>query len=115
LIFYFKSSPTYCKGNKKLESGIWYRTAKQVKNTGQFNLDHNLDSLPLIDRELTKWRLYAYENGNYRYTPGTYIMSSRDCWWRKNGGCSFCSWTTLYPQFRVRSVFKVLDEIGDTD
>jgi len=93
----------------QLEPGIWYRENKQIKNTGTFTLDHDLDRAPFIDRELTKWELYAFENGNYKRTPGTYIMSGRDCWW---GKCSFCSWTTLYPRFRVRQVDRVLDEIG---
>ncbi|MDD2751791.1 MAG: radical SAM protein [Candidatus Omnitrophica bacterium] len=92
-----------------LEAGIYFRQDSQILNTGKFKLNHNLDSLPFIDRELTKWRLYAYENGNYKRTPGTYIMSGRDCWW---GRCSFCSWPTLYPNFRTRSVVSVLDEIG---
>ncbi|MFH1317489.1 MAG: cobalamin-dependent protein, partial [Candidatus Omnitrophota bacterium] len=91
-----------------LESGIWYREENQIKNTGEFKLDHDLNSLPFIDRELTKWQLYAYKNGNYRQTPGTYIMSGRDCWW---AGCTFCSWVQLYPKFRVRKAEKVLDEI----
>jgi radical SAM superfamily enzyme YgiQ (UPF0313 family) len=39
-------------------------------------------------------------------------MAGRDCWWRKNNGCTFCAWTVLYPQFSVRSVNNVLDEIG---
>jgi radical SAM superfamily enzyme YgiQ (UPF0313 family) len=91
-----------------LEPGIYYRENGQVKNTGNFQLNHDLNSVPFIDRELTKWQLYAYENGNYKRTPGTYIMSGRDCWW---GKCSFCSWPQMYPQFRVRSVQNVLDEI----
>lgn len=92
-----------------LEPGIYYREQAQVKNTGLFRLEHDLDSLPFIDRQLTKWQLYAYENGNYKKTPGTYIMSARDCWW---GKCTFCSWPTLYPKFRSRSSKNVLDEIG---
>jgi len=40
-------------------------------------------------------------------------MAGRDCWWRKEGGCSFCSWTTLYPQFSVRTPENLLDEIGE--
>jgi len=36
-------------------------------------------------------------------------MSGRDCWW---GKCKFCAWPTLFPEFRVRSVENVLDEIG---
>ncbi len=94
---------------EKLEPGIWYRQDGQIKNTGQFQLNHDLNSLPFIDRELTKWELYAFKNGNYKRTPGTYIMSGRDCWYHK---CTFCSWPTLYPKFRVRSVNNVLDEIG---
>jgi len=97
---------------EKLEPGIFYRDGKKIKNTGKFQLNHNLNKLPPIDRELTKWQLYAYQNGNYKYLPGTYIMAGRDCWWRKNGGCTFCSWTTLYPTWRVRGVENVLDEIG---
>ena len=93
----------------KLEPGIYYRENGQTKNTGKFQLNHNLNTLPFIDRNLTKWELYAYENGNYKNTPGTYIMSSRDCWWAK---CTFCSWPTMYTSFRSRSVENVLDEIG---
>jgi len=55
---------------------------------------HNLNSLPIIDRHLTKWHLYSQNNTNYKYKPGAYIMSGRDCWW---GRCTFCSWTTLFP------------------
>lgn len=73
---------------------------------------HSLDQLPLIDRELTKWKLYAFKNGNFKYTPGTYIMNARDCWW---GACTFCSWTTMFPgeKCRIRSVEMALDEIGE--
>jgi len=92
-----------------LEPGIYYRENGQVKSTGKFQLDHDLDLLPFIDRDLTKWQLYAYENGNYKRTPGTYITSGRDCWW---GRCSFCSWPQLYPTFRSRSVENVLNEIS---
>ncbi len=121
----------------RLEPGVWYRKAKQdtagqnkannsgprtavklsscqadeLKNTGHFLLNHDLDDLPLIDRELTKWYLYAYKNGNYKRTPGTYTYSARDCWW---GKCAFCSWTTLYPgkDYRKHSVKRQLDEVG---
>ena len=93
----------------ELEAGIWYRQDSQIRNTGSFKLNHNLNSLPFIDRELTKWQLYAYKNGNYKRTPGTYIMSGRDCYW---GKCSFCSWPQLYPTYRVREPGNVLDEIG---
>lgn len=70
----------------------------------------NLDQLPIIDRQLTQWQLYAYNNTNYKYKPGAYIMSGRDCWW---GKCTFCSWTTLFPGkcFRSFSVKHTINEI----
>lgn len=98
---------------EKLESGIYYRQGTKIKNTGKFSLNHDLNKLPFVDRGLTKWQLYAYENGNYKRTPGTYIMAGRDCWWRKNGGCKFCAWTVLYPTYRMRKPENVLDEIGE--
>jgi len=74
---------------------------KKIKTTGKPLLTHNLDELPFIDRDLTKWELYAYENGNYKYTPGTYVYSGRDCWWNK---CTFCVWDhTLNPPGTYRS------------
>lgn len=101
---------------EKLEPGIWHRVeaksqkpkANSYTNTGKFELKHDLNILPMIDRDLTKWQLYAYKNGNYKYTPGTYTMVGRDCWW---GKCTFCSWTTLYPNFRTRKPELLLDEI----
>jgi len=96
------------KRQDTLEPGIYYRQNDSIKNTGEFQLNHDLNSLPFIDRDLTKWQLYAYENGNYKRRPGTYIMSGRDCWYHS---CTFCSWPTLYPEFRVRSIENVLDEI----
>jgi radical SAM superfamily enzyme YgiQ (UPF0313 family) len=91
----------------------------QVLTGGDFDflllnlLGFQFEKLPMIDRELTKWQLYAYKNGNYRDTPATYIMAGRDCWYRKSGGCSFCSWASLYPQWKVRKVNDVLEEIGE--
>ncbi len=94
-----------------LEPGVWKREDGEVISTGHFRLDHDLNELPVIDRELTKWHLYSEKNGNYKYLPGTYTMVARDCWW---GRCSFCSWTTLYPgrDYRTRTPESLLDEIG---
>ena len=94
----------------ELEPGIWLRKDGQVTSTGAFACKHSLKGMPHIDRELTKWRLYSEKNGNYRRLPGTYIMSGRDCW---HGKCTFCSWTTLYPNFRARDPIDVVDEIGE--
>jgi anaerobic magnesium-protoporphyrin IX monomethyl ester cyclase len=97
---------------KTLEPGIWYRDGESFRNTGQFKLNHNLDNLPHIDRDLTKWRLYSERNGNFKVTPGAYTMAGRDCWWRKDGGCTFCSWPTLYPVFRTVKSERLADEVG---
>jgi radical SAM superfamily enzyme YgiQ (UPF0313 family) len=93
-----------------LAPGIWYRQGEAVVNTGPFRLDHSLSRAPWIDRDLTQWRLYSEKNGNFRRTPGTYIMSARDCW---HGRCTFCSWTTLYPTFRSREAIDCVNEIED--
>ena len=74
-----------------------------------FALEESIADAPWIDRELVNWELYAKKNGNFRRTPGTYIMAGRDCW---HGKCTFCSWTTLYPKYRVRKVADVVDEIA---
>jgi radical SAM superfamily enzyme YgiQ (UPF0313 family) len=99
----------YLSKGAALESGIWLRENGAVRNTGPFNLDHDLNTLPLIDRDLTKWWLYSQENGNYKRLPGTYTMAGRDCWYHK---CTFCSWTTIYPKYSVRTAKSLLDEIG---
>jgi anaerobic magnesium-protoporphyrin IX monomethyl ester cyclase len=69
-----------------------------------------LELLPIIDRQLTQWHLYAYNNSNYKYKPGAYLMSGRDCWW---GKCTFCSWAALFPgeHFRMFSVKHTISEI----
>ena len=73
-----------------------------------FALRDSIADAPWIDRDLAHWELYAKKNGNFRRTPGTYIMSGRDCW---HGKCTFCSWTTLYPKYRVRDPIDVVNEI----
>ncbi len=97
------------KYGEALEPGIWYRQGEIIKNTGKFELNHDLNSLPFIDRDLSRWKLYSGNSGNYVRLPGTYTMVGRDCWYHK---CKFCSWTTLYPKFRVRTPESLLDEIG---
>ncbi len=92
----------------KVPTGIYYRKKGEIVGSGKFELRHDLDELPFIDRELTKWDLYQKEY-NISRKPYFYIMSGRDCWW---GKCKFCSWPRMFPKFRVRSVENVLDEIG---
>ena len=78
------------------------------KGVYPFALRESLKDAPWIDRDLVHWELYAKKNGNFRRTPGTYIMSGRDCW---HGKCTFCSWTTLYPKYRTRDPIDVVNEI----
>ncbi|MEK7070829.1 MAG: hypothetical protein AAB966_03405, partial [Patescibacteria group bacterium] len=103
---------------EELEGGVYWRstnkdikakpkgisilkTKDKVYNSGPASLKHNLDTLPFVDRDLTKWELYAYENGNYKYTPATYMYSGRDCWWNR---CTFCVWDhTINPIGSYRS------------
>lgn len=93
-------------GKGELENGIWYRENGEVKNTNKYDLHkHNLDELPMIDRELTKWQLYAYKNGNFKHTPGSYMMSGRDCWW---GKCTFCL-TNETQVLTVNGVKSIMD------
>ncbi|MCX8092983.1 MAG: B12-binding domain-containing radical SAM protein [Candidatus Goldbacteria bacterium] len=96
----------YINRGEPLEPGIWYRENGDIKNTGNFKLNHDLNSLPFIDRDLTKWKLYGEKF--FKYAPYTYTMVGRDCPWAK---CTFCSWTTLYPTFRTRTPESLLNEI----
>ncbi len=104
---------------EELEGGVyWRKSDKAIKakpkltmklkngngivySSGPASLRHVLDTLPFIDRTLTKWHLYAYDNGNYKYTPATYMYSGRDCWWNR---CTFCVWDhTINPLGSYRS------------
>ncbi len=93
------------KGNKEVKAQpkgtAVLKNGKTVYNSGPASLRHMLDALPFVDRDLTKWYLYAYENGNYKYFPGTYMYSGRDCWWNR---CTFCVWDhTINPLGSYRS------------
>lgn len=98
----------YLDGKRALKRGFWYRKNGEIKNTGSPSFDENLDDLPIIDRDLTGSRLYNVEY-NIKVRPFAYTMVGRDCPYHK---CRFCSWTTLFPKFRVRSPGLLLDEIG---
>lgn len=122
--------------SEKLEGGIYWRSAdtgihadksdtrKQqlengdiIYNSGPPSLKHDLNKLPFVDRDLTKWKLYAYANGNYKYTPATYMYSGRDCWWNK---CTFCVWDHTinpigsYRSFTPERLFAEVKHVVDT-
>jgi radical SAM superfamily enzyme YgiQ (UPF0313 family) len=62
----------------------------------------------MVDRDLVQWKNYAFENGNYLQTPGTYATSViRDCMF---GKCTFCRYNGPDLTFSVLPVEKSLDE-----
>ncbi len=116
-----------------LEGGVWYRAGdKRIKQdpfkvekseggldlafSGVQKLKHVLDELPFVDRDLTHWEYYAYANGNYKYTPATYMYSGRDCWWNR---CTFCVWDHTmnpigsYRRFTPERLFAEIKHLVD--
>ncbi|MGI5826652.1 MAG: radical SAM protein [Patescibacteria group bacterium] len=95
---------------EKLEAGIWYRNHSSFSVHGSsFKLNHSLDELPPIDRDLTKWQLYAYKNSNFYRAPGAYTMFGRDCWW---GRCTFCvgGKTQIFTKEGLLPIKEIVDK-----
>ncbi len=105
--FFLLALARHLRDGSPLPPGVYYRDGDAVRDTGPFRLDHDLNDLPFIDRHLTQAHLYG-EKWRKR-TPFFYTMAGRDCPWAR---CTFCSWTTLFPRFRVRRPEHLLDEIG---
>jgi anaerobic magnesium-protoporphyrin IX monomethyl ester cyclase len=89
--------------------GLFIRkTDGQYRDTGHFRQVEPLEKSPIVDRDLVQWKNYAYENGNYLQTPGTYATSViRDCMF---GKCTFCRYNGPDLTFSVLPVQKSLDE-----
>jgi len=89
--------------------GLTIRVAEnQFRSTGNFVQVEPLDESALIDRELVQWKRYAYENGNFLQTPGTYATSViRDCVF---GKCTFCRYNGPELTFSMMSVERSLGE-----
>jgi anaerobic magnesium-protoporphyrin IX monomethyl ester cyclase len=80
----------------------------ELRSTGNFRQVEPLDKSPLVDRDLVGWKNYAYENGNFLQTPGTYASSViRDCMF---GKCTFCRYNGPDLTFSMMSVQRSLDE-----
>lgn len=78
------------------------------RSTGNFRQVEPLDTSPLVDRNLVQWKNYAFENGNFLQTPGTYATSViRDCMF---GKCTFCRYNGADLTFSMMSVERSLDE-----
>ncbi len=81
---------------------------KEYRDTGSFRQVEPVNKSPIIDRDLVQWKNYAYENGNYLQTPGTYATSViRDCMF---GKCTFCRYNGPELTFTKMKVSKSLDE-----
>jgi anaerobic magnesium-protoporphyrin IX monomethyl ester cyclase len=62
--------------------------------------------LPWPNRVFT--RAKDYTSGNYKFLPGTHIMSASGCWW---GKCTFC--VEKGEPYYVRRVPDIIDELKD--
>ena len=100
-----EESKKNCKADYIIEGGDWHKRVFEIINGAPWPENKGL---PHIERILTHWWLYAYKNGNFKYLPGTYIMSGTDCWYRK---CRFCSWAQYHKNYYLRPVDDVLQEI----
>lgn len=107
LIPYIEKNPDW-RNTCQIE-GFTIRVNKnKIRDTGAFRQVQPLEKSPVVDRELVQWENYAYENGNYLQTPGTYATSViRDCMF---GKCTFCRYNGPEFTFSKMSVKKSLDE-----
>ncbi len=88
--------------------GIVYRNNSEIINCGLFKQIEELDKSTIINRDLVEWKRYAYENGNFLNTPGTYATSViRDCIF---GKCTFCRYNGPEISFSKISINKSVDE-----
>ncbi|OHA68764.1 MAG: hypothetical protein A3D59_01115 [Candidatus Wildermuthbacteria bacterium RIFCSPHIGHO2_02_FULL_47_17] len=80
----------------------------EYRDTGSFRQVEPINRSPIINRDLVHWENYAYENGNYLQTPGTYATSViRDCMF---GKCTFCRYNGPELTFTKMKVEKSVDE-----
>lgn len=106
LLPYIKSNPNW-RQSCQIE-GLAFRDGDKTRSTGNFKQVEPLENSPIIDRDLVRWKDYAYENGNFLQTPGTYATSVvRDCMF---GKCTFCRYNGPDLTFSMMPVQKSLDE-----
>lgn len=97
-----------CQADYYLHGGKWFYEAFRIITTKEWDKSK---ALPHINRVASRWWLYAYNNGNFKYTPATYTMSSMDCWYRPKQPCTFCSWVNYHPDTSTRTVEDFLQEV----
>lgn len=88
--------------------GFSIRNGNTIRDTGNFKQVEELETSPIINRDLTHWKDYAYENGNFLQTPGAYATSViRDCMF---GKCTFCRYNGPDLTFSMMDIERSLDE-----
>lgn len=90
-------------------NGISFKKSDNTisKNTS-FKKIEKISKSEIIDRDLVQWKNYAYENGNFLQTPGTYATSViRDCTF---GKCTFCRYNGPELSFSIMDIQKSVDE-----
>lgn len=96
------------KKNLRLPGFTYKDTDGKIVDTGAFKQVETLERSPIVNRDLVQWKNYAYENGNFLQTPGTYATSViRDCMF---GKCTFCRYNGPDLTFSMMDVEKSLDE-----
>ena len=93
-----------------IKGGKWFYKAYKIITGKEWPISK---VLPHINREVSRWWLYAYKNGNFKHLPATYTMASLDCWYRPKQPCTFCSWTSYHPNTLTRTVDDFLQEVEE--
>jgi anaerobic magnesium-protoporphyrin IX monomethyl ester cyclase len=90
-------------------NGISYRKSdNSISKNTSFKKIEKISNSEIIERDLVQWKNYAYENGNFLQTPGTYATSViRDCTF---GKCTFCRYNGPELSFSIMDVQKSVNE-----
>jgi len=103
----------HLEGRGPMPKGVWWRDeAGAPASSGHHELRDELDTLPYIDRSLTRWRTYGEA---YLLPDVAYILTGRGCG-LGNGRvstCTFCIWQhALWDRTaRLRSPANVVGEV----
>ncbi len=101
------------KNSKNIDNlktnGITFKKKNgEISENFTFKKIEKISDSEIIDRDLVNWKNYAYENGNFLQTPGTYATSViRDCTF---GKCTFCRYNGPELSFSIMDVKKSVDE-----
>jgi len=89
------------ENKEQLSEGIWFKKEGKIIENGFLPEMEDLDKIPFIDRELTKWKNYGEA---YLRKPSMYILSGRGCGGGHygTGKCTFCIWQHALWKCRAR-------------